>query len=200
MDAMFNRMRAEAVKALRNSIADPRMGIVTSYDPVRHAAKVKVMPEFADPDQNGDVVESGWLPIAVIWSGNGWGIYSPPTPGDQVMIVYQEHDVGSGVIIGRVYDASHLPLAVSSGEFWLVHQSGTFIKLTNDGSLTINGATHVTVDGPVINITATTVVNIDAPIINLAGGGPAVARVGDTVMCPAGVGHITTGSNITNSG
>jgi hypothetical protein len=32
------------------------------------------------------------------------------------------------------------------GEFWLLHQSGSFLKLRNDGTIQINGDLHVAGD------------------------------------------------------
>jgi phage baseplate assembly protein gpV len=238
MDRHLNRMRAEAMRAMRVA-AVPRQAIVTSYDPTHHMAKVIIMPEGGVPsDQDGVVetsddpsspsstinlngqplyanAESGWLPILVQWSGPGWGIYSPPTPGDQVTVLHLEEHSGSGLIIGRCYDINHLPLAVNSGEWWLVHATGSFIKLTNDGKLSLNGDTEIVATGPTIDITAGTVctvsgptinvsggdvVNVNAPTINLAGGGPDVARVGDQVVVGGSTGTITTGSSKVNSG
>ncbi len=125
---------------------------VTSYDPAQYACKVQIMPEGAFPAE-GDSGESGWIPVHTIWSGPGWGVYCPPTVGDQVHVAHAEGDAGSGQIIGRVYDASHLPLAVQSGELWMVHASGAFIKLTNDGNVSLNSAAQ-------LNITVTTDCNM----------------------------------------
>lgn len=143
----------------------PVMGIVSSYDPVHYAAKVKLDPEFPDPDQPGNVTESGWLPIITHWSGNGWGCYSPPSIGDQVPVIFLENHGGSGFIIGRCFDwPAHVPAAVDSGEYWLLHKSGTFIKLTNDTNLSINvaGNWNVTVDGNA-TITVNGTLNLTAP-------------------------------------
>lgn len=77
-DAQRNLIRGEVLRVLRK-LGDPRMGIVTSYDPNRYTAKVKLMPEAADPDQSQDLPESGWMPVSTQWVGAGWGMYCPPT-------------------------------------------------------------------------------------------------------------------------
>lgn len=69
----------------------------------------------------------------------------PADPGEQVKIVFLENDPGSPVIVGRVFDLNHLPLAVPSGELWLVHASGAFLKLTNDGKLSLNSSVEIPV-------------------------------------------------------
>ena len=168
MDALRNHMRIEALRAGGRSVSSAK-GVITSYDPNRYAAKVFLMPEGAFPEETGEVVESGWIPIQTQWSGNGWGLYCPPSPGDQVAIEFIEGDTSSPEIVGRVFDLAHLPLNVPSGECWLVHASGAFLKLTNDGKLSINSDVEIDATGPTINITATSVANADAPTINITG-------------------------------
>jgi len=142
VDKLINHMRIEALRATRFGVSSAR-GVVTSYDPTRYAAKVQIMPEAAVPEEAGEVVESGWIPITTAWSGNGWGMFCPPSPGDQVTVEFIEGDTGAAEIVGRVFDLGHLPLNVPSGEFWLVHSSGTFLKLTNDGKASINSSAEI---------------------------------------------------------
>ena len=47
--------------------------------------------------------------------------------------------VGTGV-------SSILPPATPAGEIWLVHQTGTFLKLCNDGTVQVRGDLHVSGD------------------------------------------------------
>jgi phage baseplate assembly protein gpV len=70
----------------------------------------------------------------------------PPTPGDQVLLVPQEGDVEQGIIVGRVFSVKQVAPPAPSGEFWLLHQSGSFLKLSNDGTIRINGDLHVAGD------------------------------------------------------
>jgi hypothetical protein len=94
-----------------------RHGLVTSYDPDKHLAKVTFMPEGQ---------ESGWLPIETGHVGNGFGIAVGLTPGDgkktgdQVIVRYQEGDFESGKIVQRVHSDQDKPPRVESGEmvFW----------------------------------------------------------------------------------
>ena len=44
------------------------------------------------------------------------------------------------------FPSSKCPLSAPGGEFWLVHQSGSFLKLCNDGTIRINGDLHVAGD------------------------------------------------------
>jgi len=65
-----------------------------------------------------------------------------------------------------------------------------------------SGATYtISANGATIVIDASGNVTINSPgTIKLAGGGPAVARVGDSTTCPAGTGSITGGSSKVTSG
>ena len=111
--------------------ASARVGIVTgSVDPDTYAAKVQIMPEGST---------TGYLPLLEHWVGNGWGIVCPVSPGDQVLVLFQEDNLDAGLIWGRWYtDGARPPQGAKSGEFWLVHkQSGSLLKFTNDGKVAL---------------------------------------------------------------
>ena len=122
---------------LDRTVGQIKFGTVTSVNPKDATVRVIIQPEG---------VLSGWLPVLSQWVGNSWGMICPPTPGDQVVLVPQEGDVEQGVIIGRVFSAKQMPPSVPSGELWLLHQSGSFLKLLNDGRVYINGDLHVNGD------------------------------------------------------
>jgi phage baseplate assembly protein V len=135
---------------LDQSAGQAKFGTVTSVNAANATARVTIQPEG---------VLSGWLPILSMWVGNGWGMTCPPTPGDQVLLVPQEGDAEQGVIVGRVFSVNQMPPAAPVGEFWLLHQSGSFLKLCNDGTIRINGDLHVAGDvydqhGPVSGLRA----------------------------------------------
>jgi phage baseplate assembly protein V len=117
-----------------------KAGIVSSYNPDSYTARVLLQPEGLD---------TGWIPIASQWIGNGWGLMVPPTPGDQVEVVFSDGNLGNGVIVGRLFSDKQLPPKVDSGELWLVHQTGSAFKLTNDGKVLLHGNDEVAVDSTV---------------------------------------------------
>lgn len=117
------------------SSAQPRFAIVTSVDPARPAVRVSLQPEG---------VITGWLPILSPWVGAGWGLSCPPTPGDQVFVLSQEGDADNGVVIGRAWSDSATTPAAPSGELWLTHKTGSFVKLQNDGTIRMQGDVYVT--------------------------------------------------------
>jgi uncharacterized protein involved in type VI secretion and phage assembly len=140
-----------------------RHGLVTSYDPENHLAKVTFQPEGQ---------ESGWIPIETGHIGNGYGIVTGLQPGDgkstgdQVVVRFQENDFEGGKIVQRVHSDDQKPPTVQSGEtmIWTRFQksdggsesaqgakggTGQQIYLKNDGSIMVtdgNGAT-TTFDG-----------------------------------------------------
>lgn len=111
-----------------------RHGLVTSYDPKKHLAKVTFMP---------DGQESGWLPIETGHIGNGFGIAIGLTPGDgkktgdQVIVRYQEGDFESGKIVQRVHSDKEKPPQVEAGEMVFWHEKGGKIFFAKDGSVTV---------------------------------------------------------------
>jgi phage baseplate assembly protein gpV len=138
MDRFLNALKGQA-GALDQGQAQPRFGTVTSVNPDTATARVLLQPE---------AVLTGWLPFLSPWIGDGWGMSCPPSPGDQVLVVAQEGDAEHGVIVGRSFSADAVTPTAASGEFWLVHSSGSHFKLLNDGTVRIGG--NVTVTGDLV--------------------------------------------------
>jgi hypothetical protein len=134
MSQLLNIIRREIERG-HNARAVPRIGTVDGYDPQRYAARVLLLPEKK---------LTGWLPIGVEWMGNGWGLLAPVSPGDQVLVEFQEHDKDSGIITKRLFDTRNVaPQGVPSGEFWLIHKSGQYFKLTNNGKMALNSGEEI---------------------------------------------------------
>jgi hypothetical protein len=127
MQRIMNVMRGEGQRAAGTKSL-PRRGTVSAFDFNNYAAKVIIQPEG---------FETGFLPIASSWVGNLWGMFCPPTPGDEVDVHFQEGGKNAAYISLRFFGNKARPVAVASGEFWLVHKSGSLIKLTNDGMATV---------------------------------------------------------------
>jgi phage baseplate assembly protein gpV len=138
-----------------------RVGLVSSYDPDGYIAKVRVMPED---------VESGWLPIAVGMAGQAWGAYFGPSIDDQVIVLFIQGDINSGVIIGALSSDQDPPPRIMPGEIHLRARDDTAaIVLGQDGTITSRGEwTHV---GP-LHVSETVTVGVDV----LAGG---LVKAGD---------------------
>jgi phage baseplate assembly protein V len=133
VDHLVNALKAHAT-SLDRAGGQVKFGTVTSINPQTATARVRIQP---------DGVLSGWLPILSQWVGNGWGMVGLPNPGDQVLLVPQEGDVEQSIIVGRAFSSSQMPPQAPSDEFWLVHKTGSFLKLCNDGTIRVNGDLHV---------------------------------------------------------
>lgn len=135
MRGLLNAMKLHGQQQA-GQLAIKRVGQVSSYDSGNYCAKVLLLPEST---------ETGWLPVLSAWVGNGWGLFVPPTPGDLVDVQFIDGDMSQGVVAQRFFYDSARPLNVPSGEAWLVHQSGSYLKLTNDGKVSINAAAEIDV-------------------------------------------------------
>jgi phage gp45-like len=133
IERLSNAIKSHAA-SLDQTTGQIKFGTVTSVNSKNATARVLIQP---------DGVLSGWLPILSQWVGSGWGMMCPPNPGDQVLLVPQEGDVEQGVIVGRSFSNQQMPPVVPAGELWLVHQSGSFLKLCNDGTIQMSGDLHV---------------------------------------------------------
>lgn len=139
-----NYMRQQMERNGRN-YAEPRCATVTQFDASKMAAIVNVQPED---------VATGWLPVSVDWMGNGWGFVAPLSVGDQVLVIFQEGDRDSGIIVKRLWDATNLPpsTGAAAGELWLVHKSGAIYKMTNDGNITLISSAEIDITAPSVKI------------------------------------------------
>ena len=125
MEAWLNAIRAQA-GVMSGATGQVRCGTVQSVDPATYCAKVMLQPEG---------VLTGWLPVAANWVGAGWGMVAPPSPGQQVVVLAQEGQAEHGLVLGGLFSLSAPPPQAPSGELWLVHQTGSCLKLHNDGSI-----------------------------------------------------------------
>ncbi|TCG09366.1 hypothetical protein BZM27_06085 [Paraburkholderia steynii] len=135
IDNLLNQIRAHAQMA-QGEKTTHRVGQVTAYDPSKYSVKVKMWP---------DTQESlGWIPLASTYIGNGWGLVAGPSIGDQVMIAFDREDQDAGVVVGRFFTDVEQPPAAPSGDFWLVHKSGSLLKFHGDGSVELTANATLT--------------------------------------------------------
>ena len=153
----MNMIRQQA-SIVNNSRSLSDIGIVTGYNPDNYSVSVELYPATADSPS----LQTGFIPLLTPWAGNGWGLFLPPNIGDMIEVHYPTGSLQTPYAALRNFNFGSRPLSVQSGEFWLVHQTGSFIKLTNDGNLAISS-------GTVINVTAP-IVNIDSAEVNLGSG------------------------------
>lgn len=150
MERLLNALKLHA-HALDQTQGRPRFATVASVDTASAAVRVMLQPEN---------VLTGWLPVLSAWTGSGWGFVCLPSPGDQVFVIGQEDDAENGVVVGSAFSSKRSPPQAPAGELWLVHATGTSLRLTNQGIVQITGDLHVSGDvfdghGPLSRLRAT---------------------------------------------
>lgn len=152
MRELLNVLRGQAQMASQGRAAT-RLGLVTSFDPATYSAKVALQP-------GGQ--ETGWLPVGSAWTGNGWGLFAPPSPGDMVEVQFQEGGLDAGLIGQRFFSDADRPLPCPAGEFWLAHASGSTLRFLADGTVQVSAAADM-------QLTSATRIDATAPAIALNG-------------------------------
>jgi phage baseplate assembly protein V len=159
-------------------------------------------PRVTFPDH--DQLQSYWLPVVVPKTQNDKA-YWVPDIGEQVVCDMDEHDE-AGAVLGAIYSSADVPPVQSADKWHLKIQDGAafeYDRLTHAMTVSLPpGATlNVAANGATIAIDTSGNVIIDTDaLVKLAGGGAAIARVGDSTSCPAGAGQITSGSSKVQSG
>lgn len=170
IDNFLNVMRQQA-SFVGNNIAYLRLGIVTSFNPDKFTIRAKILPEDENPANN----LTGDLPIVSSFVGNGWGMVAAPAIGDMCVIDFQQANYNNGVVIGFLYDSKKSPPAAPSKEFWLVHETGSYLKFKNNGDVEINAKNNCKINAKnadikieeSANVEAGDSVNVTASSINL---------------------------------
>lgn len=156
IDKLLNQMRAQAI-AVISTYSQTRIGIIVGYNPDDYTAAVEIQPEG---------IKTGFLPILAPWIGNQYGFYAAPALNDMVIVHFQEGDFTSGLVGQCIYSLVDRPInpGPPSGEVWMVHKTGTYLKFMNDGTVAIkcldehNAKTNLTIDANIVvtgNISAT---------------------------------------------
>ena len=188
-----------------------RAAIVKAQD----TARARLRVTFTDRDQ----VTSLWLPILFPKTQNDKAYWIPDI-GEQVICAMDAHGE-DGVVLGAIYSNVDTPPVSSADKLHLTMKDGATFEYDRSAhalaialgaaaslNITVHGAT-IAVDSSGLTINAGSMpanvessgtVNVNGANVVLAGGGPAIARVGDTVTCPAGTGTIATGSLKATSG
>ena len=121
--------------------AKTQYGSITAYNPANYSVKVFIQP--AGP-------ETDFIPLAAIWSGNNMGAVFGPSIGDQVRIDFVDGVIDAALCGARFFNASNPPPVVNSGQGAIVDKIGSFIRLNNDGTITLSAATGITSTTPLI--------------------------------------------------
>jgi phage baseplate assembly protein V len=173
-----------------------RVGIVKVQD----AANARVRVVFPDRDQ----MESWWLSVLFAKTQND-KMYWMPDVGEQVVCMMDEYDE-DGAVLGAIYSSADRPPVTTADKLHWTSKDGAVFEYDRSihalqMTVPSGGTVAITANGASIAIDGAGNVAIAAAgQIQLAGGGPGVARIGDSTICPAGSGHIASGSTKVTSG
>lgn len=143
MRALLNAMAANAQQTSAGD-SGTRQGIITAYDPDSYVVKVQLQP-------TGE--ETGWIPLSSPWVGNGWGLAAGPMIGAEVEVEFDSGLMGAGMAAGQFYNDEDRCPGPPSGEFWLVHKSGSLLKFLNTGEVLLSAKLKMTYDAPAHHFT-----------------------------------------------
>lgn len=121
----LNIVRREAERVVARRAHGVRVGVVSSYDPATHSVKLTMQPEG---------YQTGWVPIATMGIGNGFGIFCGPSTGDSVIVAYHESDKKTPIVIGRLPTNEDAPVSAQSGEVVFKSAFGSALQMLKDGS------------------------------------------------------------------
>ncbi|QOR55291.1 MAG: putative baseplate assembly protein V [Phage 67_12] len=191
MKGLINAMRLQAQRQA-SARQETTVGQITSYDPATYSVRVQLQAEG---------ILTGWLPLCSPWIGNGWGMFAAPSVGDMVTVQFFGADIEAGFVQSRLYNDIDRPLSVPSGELWLVHQTGSFAKLTDAGQLLLQdqAGSVVTLNGDG-TITVSCSGNASVSVggnLNATVSGNATANVTGNLSVTAAAASITAPTTIT---
>ena len=112
-------------------------------------------------------IETGWIPVPTIYVGSGFGFFADVDEGTECTVIFENGNPSSGKVIAYHFQ-DDTPPVISAGEAVFIHKSGSALRFLANGNVEIN----------------------PAGVLALAGGGPALARVGDTTTCQIGRAHV----------
>ncbi|GAA6761753.1 MULTISPECIES: phage baseplate assembly protein V [Thermus] len=175
-------------------------GVAGPPGSVRYSVDLEPLTPDGRPDPRRPVLRD--VPLDVPWAGPGRGVFALPAVGSVVRVAYYDGDPAYPYVDGILPEGQAVP-QVEEGEYLLQKDPDTWVRLKADGGVEAQAAPGVVLrlkpDGTA-ELRGTAVVRVDAPRVELAGGGPAVARVGDPVQVGASIGVIVGGSGKVFSG
>lgn len=164
----------------------------------RYSVDVQPLRPDGSDDENAPVIPD--VEIPTIWAGPDRGIFALPEVGAIVRVAWDYGDPAHPYVhsvLGYGFDAPEHPL----GALVIQHSPGCHVIIDPDRTV------RVATPG-VVRVESAVRVEVTAPKVVLAGGGRAVARVGDRVQVRVGAGssagtwdgEIVEGSDMVEAG
>ena len=148
------------VADMLNMQAKTQYGTITAYDPATYTVKVMLQP---------DGVETGWIPLGAAWVGANLGAVFGPPLGTDCRVDFVGGMPEASLAGARLFNANFTPPVVQSGQGAIVDGAGSYVRLNNDGTITlganvgINSTTPLLTQTGNLKVTGTiTAPNVDA--------------------------------------
>ncbi len=158
-DAFYNTL-IDRIQGLLSQRGTTRIGVITEYQPFQ--VQVKIFPEGYITD---------WIPLEALAIGAGCGVICAPNIGDVCVVEHINEDFNTPVARTRLFTDGFTSPPAQAGEVWIVHSTGSLMKLTSDGIITVSSSSKL-----IIN----TVSDVDVT----AGGDVNVSAQGATLTAP----------------
>jgi hypothetical protein len=202
---MLRRMMSKGKADMR--VAMP--GIVVTFDSNEQTVSVLLALREKLRDKDGNVTDVAMpvlpdVPIVFPRAG-GFALTMPIAPGDECLVVFSDMCIDSWWASGGIQNQLELRRHDLSDAFaimgcWSQPNLIPNYNLSAAELRTLDGQTKIAIQPGTIDITCQTA-NISADSVNLAGGGAAIARVGDSITAtgndPQG-GTVTVNGTITS--
>lgn len=163
-----------------------KYGQISSYNPNDYTVKVILMPTME---------ETGFVPLSAPWVGNNFGAVFGPAIGDSVRLDFVDGRIEACLVGGRFFNNSARPPVVQSGQAAIVDSKGSYVKLNNDGTITLGAPTGITSTTPLLKqvgnfeVDGNTTLNGD--ITQTIGSGTGTATLAGNLSAPGTITGIT---------
>jgi hypothetical protein len=181
-----------AVSEFLAQFTTTKYGQVSAYNPNDHTVKVILLPTME---------ETGFVPLAAPWVGNNFGAVFGPAIGDSVRLDFVDGRIEACLVGGRFFNDSARPPVVQSGQAAIVDSKGSYVKLNNDGTITLGAPTGITSTTPLLKqvgnfeVDGNTTLNGD--IKQTIGNGTGTATLAGNLAAP---GTITGATDVIGGG
>lgn len=135
------------------TFATTKRGQISAYNPNDYTVKVLLLPTLE---------ETGFMPLSAPWVGNNFGAVFGPAIGDIVRLDFIDGRLQASLAGSRFFNDKARPPVVQSGQMALVDSKGSYIKLNNDGTVSINAATGMYFSAQTIALQATQTIGLTA--------------------------------------